>query len=195
MRNFLGKTLIIIFQAQVRTILRMIGVIFAGAILCSGCAHVISTDVLREVNRDIGFAELRKNPQAYKGEMVLLGGVIVEVMYKQEGTLLEIYQTKMDREDRPISLDVSEGRFLAKYDGFLDSEIYRKGREVTIAGMVMGAKIMKLGEIEYHYPYLLIKEIHLWKEEKAKIPEPYPWYPLGPWGPWWPWYYPYWPYW
>jgi hypothetical protein len=31
----------------------------------NGCAHVISGDVLKEVNRDITFGELRKNPEAY----------------------------------------------------------------------------------------------------------------------------------
>ena len=176
---------------------RMIVVIVIAAILFSGCAHVISEDVLKEVNTDINFAELRKNPLAYQGEMVLLGGVIVKVMYKQDRTLLEIYQTEMDREERPVSLDVSGGRFLAQYNEFLDREIYRKGREVTVAGKVKGAKIMKLGEIDYHYPYILIKEIHLWKEKKPEIYEPYPWYPMGPWdmwGPWGPWYYPYRPY-
>jgi outer membrane lipoprotein len=56
-----------------------------------------------------------------------------------------------------------------------------------------------LGEVEYRYPYLLVKEIHLWKEEKPVQHEPYawglwydPWYPWGPWGFWgWhSWYYP-----
>jgi outer membrane lipoprotein len=62
---------------------------------------------------------------------------------------------------------------------------------VTVAGEVKGVKVMKLGEIDYHYPYILIKEIHLWKEQKPEIYEPYPWYPMGPWGPR---YYPFWPY-
>lgn len=176
---------------------KMIVVIIMAAILCTGCAHVISKDVLKEVNRNVGFAELRKSPQFYQGEMVLLGGVIVRVKYKEDVTLLEIYQTEMDREDRPIDLDVSGGRFLAQYGGFLDREVYRKGREVTIAGIVKGAKIMKLGEIDYLYPYLLIRDIHLWETEKPRTYDPYPWYPIGPWGmrgpwgPWGPWYYPY----
>ena len=174
--------------------MKMIMVIVIAAILFSGCAHVISEDILKEVNRDTDFIELRKNPAAYQGEMVLFGGVIIKVMYKQDRTLLEIYQTGMDRKDRPVNLDVSGGRFLARYDGFLDRAIYRKGREVTVAGKVEGVKIMKLGEIDYHYPYILIMEIHLWKEKKPKIDEPYPWYPMGPWGMWGPWYYPYWRY-
>ena len=51
--------------------MKMIVVIVIAAVLFSGCAHVISEDVLKKVNKDIDFAELRKNPLAYQGEMVL----------------------------------------------------------------------------------------------------------------------------
>jgi len=100
----------------------MIMVIVIAAILFSGCAHVISEDVLKEVNTDTDFAELRKNPMAYQGEMVLFGGVIVKVMYKQDRTLLEIYQTGMDREDRPVNLDVSGGGFWRDMTDFLTEQ-------------------------------------------------------------------------
>jgi outer membrane lipoprotein len=152
----------------------------------NGCAHVISGDILEQVNRDITFGELRKSPEAYTGKMVVLGGVIVKSVNKKDGTLLEIYQTEIEDEGMPINLDVSDGRFLAFYEGFLDSEIYRAGRKVTIAGSVRGKLIKKLGQVDYHYPYLIIKEMHLWAEEKWYRYEPYP-YPLYPWRFWDPW--------
>ncbi|MEJ2066561.1 MAG: Slp family lipoprotein [Deltaproteobacteria bacterium] len=167
--------------------------------LLSGCVHAVSRNVLQEVDREITFSALLNDPIAYKGRVVLLGGVIVSTINKQEGTLLEVYETRLDREGRPTDIDRSEGRFLALYEGFLDSEIYAAGRQVTIAGTVQGEKIQPLGEVEYRYPYLLVKEIHLWKEEKPVQHEPYawglwydPWYPWGPWGFWgWhSWYYP-----
>ncbi|MBW1716602.1 MAG: Slp family lipoprotein [Deltaproteobacteria bacterium] len=95
----------------------------------SGCAHVISKEIRQEVDPELTFAELRKDARAHKGKTVLLGGVIVKTVNKEEGTILEVYQTQMDREGRPVKLDVSGGRFLALYKGLLDSEIYRKGRE------------------------------------------------------------------
>ena len=174
---------------------RLLLIVTAVALLW-GCAPVISREILQEVNRGITFAELRKAPQAYRGEVVLLGGVIVKTVNKKEGTLLEVYQAEIDRRDKPINLDVSGGRFLALYEGLLEKEIYREGRRITIAGIVKGAQVMKLGEIDYRYPYLIIKDIHLWKKEQPIRYEPYPW---GPWGPWWypwhprdPWYDPYW---
>jgi len=152
----------------------------------SGCAHVVSRDVLEEVNRDVSFAELRKDPGAYTGKVVLLAGVIVKTVNREDGTLLEIYQTEMESGGMPIHPDVSGGRFLALYEGFLDSEIYRGGRKVTIAGTVRGKQAKKLGQVDYHYPYLIIKEIHLWEEGQWHRYEPYPW---GFWEPRWryPW--------
>jgi len=153
----------------------------------TGCAHIISKDVLEEVSRDITFGELRKNPEAYTGKVVLLGGVIVKSLNKKDGTLLEVYQTEIESEGLPIHLDVSGGRFLALYEGFLDSEIYRAGRKVTIAGSVRGKLVKKLGQVDYHYPYLIIKEMYLWAEEKWYRHEPcsYRLYPWGFWDSWW----------
>jgi outer membrane lipoprotein len=157
-------------------------------VFLSGCVHGISRGVRQEVDREITFAALIKEPTAYQARVVLLGGVIVKTVNKKEGTLLEVYQTRLDREGRPIDTDRSEGRFLALYQGFLDSEIYKAGRQVTIAGTVQGEKVQPLGEIEYRYPYLLVKEIHLWEEEEPVQYEPYPWGPwYDPWDPWGPW--------
>lgn len=162
----------------------------------TGCIHVIPRETLKQVDRQVSFTELRKAPGAHKGKVVLLGGVVVKAVNKKEGTLLEIYQTDIDREGRPVRLDRSGGRFLAFYQSFLDSEIYRKGRKVTIAGVVEDEKVVKIGELDYRYPYLVIKVIHLWREERPFVYRPYP---RGFWDPWWgdpwyPWYSPYWRY-
>jgi outer membrane lipoprotein len=159
-------------------------------VLVSGCVNVISRGVLHEVDREITFSALMKSPNAYQGRVALLGGIIVNTINKQEGTLLEVYQTRLDR-GRPVDTDRSEGRFLALYQGYLDSEIYKQGRKVTLAGTVQGEKVQQLGEIEYHYPYLIIKEIYLWQEEPPVRYEPDPWddsWDLWGWG--WGWYYP-----
>lgn len=157
---------------------RLFGItIIMAMIWLYGCSHVILKDILKEVDTEITFVELQREPQAYREKLVLLGGVIVKAVNKKDGTLIEVYQTEMDRRGRPIKVDVSRGRFLAHYNGFLDSEIYRKYRKVTIVGIVKGEKIMRLGEIEYHYPYLLIKDIYLWIEQLLPIYEPYPWSP------------------
>lgn len=169
---------------MVKTVIRLIMI---GALLGVGCAHVISKDVFREVREDLSFAQLMEDPLAYQGQTVLLGGVIVTSTYDEDGPVLEIYQTELDWERRPKNTDVSLGRFLARYRGFLDNEIYKKGRKVTLAGEVIGVTPLKLGQAEYRYPTLLIREIHLWEKERRTDPrDGYPWSPWGMWGPWGP---------
>ncbi|MFW6147233.1 MAG: Slp family lipoprotein [Thermodesulfobacteriota bacterium] len=170
--------------------IKKVFLIFVALLCLSACAHVIPQDVLQEADRDLSFSALQKAPEEHKGKMVVLGGVIVGLSHKEEGSVLEVYQTALNQRGKPVNLDSSEGRFLALYQGLLESEIYRTGRRVTIAGTVQGSKVKKLGEIDYLYPYILIEEIHLWGEEKAFRYEPYPWdfwYPW--WDPWYPWIY------
>jgi outer membrane lipoprotein len=183
-------------QLKKRKYLGVLGRIAISLFLASalvGCAHVISKETLKEVDQGISFEELSKDPGKYLGKTVLLGGVIVKTENKKDGTLLEIYQTELDSYEAPINTDVSQGRFLAMDKRFLDSEIYRAGRKVTVAGVVNGVESIKLGEIDYPYPYLMIKEIHLWKEELRLRYGPRDW---DFWDPYWvdPWYRWYWPY-
>ena len=173
--------------------MRLTAILFTLLSLFCGCAHVFPEDLLKTVNRGISFKELREDPGRYTGETVLLAGVVVKVEYRDNLSLLEIYQTAMDREDRPVNVDVSGGRFMAQYHGFLDRAIYREGRKVTVVGRIEGVKVRKLGEIDYRYPLIVVRDIHLWKEEKPRVCDPYPWYPMGMRGPFGPWYYPYWP--
>ncbi|MCK4389520.1 MAG: Slp family lipoprotein [Desulfobacterales bacterium] len=60
--------------------------------------------------------------------------------------------------------------------------------KVTIAGEIQGKKIQRLGEIDYTYPLISAKEIHLWppKKEERVFYYPYPYWHY----PWW--YGPYW---
>ncbi len=128
------------------------------------------------------FAELLADPQAHSGKEFRLGGVIVGSEVKKDGTLLEIYQTRVDQQGRPVDLDVSGGRFLAQHRGLLESEIYRKGRRVTVQGTARGQVVRKLGDLDYRYPYLEITDIRLWATEIRVPPDPWPFTGAGPGG-------------
>jgi len=158
-------------------------------LISAGCAPVISKGLRQEVSRDITFKELIKVPEAYKGKIVLFSGVILGSKNTKEGTLIEVLQKPADMEGRPKDVDESDGRFLALYDGYLDTAIYSRGREALVAGEVRDKRVLPLGEIEYTYPLISIKEIHLFKARKEEIfyPYPYPYWWHYPW-----WHYPYW---
>jgi outer membrane lipoprotein len=157
-----------------------------------GCASVISQELRDQVDKELTFKEVLQDPESYKGKIVLWSGVIIETENQQEGTFLKILQKPADPTGRPRDTDESDGRFLALHSEFLDDAVYTQGREVTVGGEVLGERVMPLGEIEYHYPLVLVKEIYLWPTLKRQpfYPYPHPYYPYPPWhDPWW-WYYP-----
>lgn len=157
--------------------------------LLPGCVYVISRDVRREVAPDLSFKEVIKDPDAHKGKLVIWGGVIIDSKNLKEGTRIVVLQKDLNSWGRPKESDESQGRFIVLHPGYADTAIYRKKREITVAGEITGRKVLPIDEIEYTYPVLFPREIHLWTE-RPKAEYPYPYWPY----PWW-WDYPYYPYW
>ena len=158
------------------------GLIIVGYGLFSliGCASVISKQLREQVAKELTLSVVLKDPDAYKGKTVLWCGVIISSVNLKEGTIIEVLQKPPDMQGKPKDVDESEGRFLALYPGYLDVAIYNGGRKVTVAGEVQGKKIQRLGEIDYTYPLISAKEIHLWpaaKEDRVYYPYPYYHYP------------------
>lgn len=176
-----------------KKIIFLIAVVF----LVSSCAHVISKPVREQARTDIPFIAIKENIDKYKGTVFILGGVIITTINTEEGSIIEAIQTPVDRYGSIIDTDKSSGRFMAIEKGYLDPLIYKKGREITIAGELIGSRKKKIGEIEYTYPFFEIKEVYLWKEEKGYYyyPPAYPpymyRYPYWWYDPWW--YGPYYP--
>jgi len=56
----------------------------AVVVFVSGCAHVMSKDILQKVNPEVTFAELQKAPQTYREKVVLFGGVILEGLLSRQ---------------------------------------------------------------------------------------------------------------
>jgi outer membrane lipoprotein len=109
---------------------------------------------------------------------VLLGGEIIRTHNKQEGTTIEILQKRLNRWGRPKDEDDTGGRFLVFADRFLDPVVYSQGRRITVAGTVLGGHAEKIGEVDYVYPLLRAREIHLWQDRsRSVLVYPYPiWY-------------------
>ncbi len=120
-----------------------------------GCAHVVSKELREKAYGEPPPSVLLKDPDSFKGRIVILGGVIISSSNTEGGTYIEVLQKPLDYQGRPEDTDVSSGRFIIFYEGYLDTAVYSQSREVTVAGEVMGKKVRPLGEIQY--PYLLIK--------------------------------------
>ena len=162
---------------------------FLAAVLIFSCAP-LSKEVMQQVDGTLTYQRVQKNPQDFLGKTVLWGGVIVKTTNRQDETVLEIRQSELDIEERPKNVDSSAGRFIVRQAGFLDPVIYKEGREITVAGEIAGKEVHPLGGIEYPYPVILAKEIHLWEKIDPRL-YPYPYWDYPFWGPYG---YPYWRY-
>ena len=132
----------------------------------AACTPVISKDSLNIVDRRVSFTELRKEPERYVGKNLLLGGGIVGVRNMADGSELELVQFAADESGEITDTAASGGRFIAWSSGFLDPALYRPGLLVTLVGEVRGKKTMPLGNVDYTYPVLAVREMHLWKPEE-----------------------------
>jgi outer membrane lipoprotein len=132
-------------------------------LLSAGCSHAISKEVRDDVARDLSIRAIFENPSELRDKTVMLGGVIVESVNKTDGTYIEVIQKPLDSRGHPEETDLSMGRFIVFSGEFLDPLIYSKGRELTVAGELVGGKKGIVGGQEYTYPLIRSREMHLFK--------------------------------
>lgn len=167
--------------------------------LLSACAYPISKELRREATKDLTFPMVLQDPTAYIGSIVLWGGQVIETQNVTGGSEILVLETPLDYQEMPEADKYSRGRFIAKSSTFLDPEVYKKGKKITVAGEIIGKETKPLGKATYTYPLILIKQIHLWRRIRLyPYSTPYDWGWYGPYyGPYdWDWNGPYapWPY-
>ncbi len=147
------------------------------SVILSSCAPAISKRYRQEAAPNVTFPMVFQDPAAYKGSVVIWGGVIIRTVNIKNGSELFILETPLGSGEKPKDIDYSQGRFIAISSSYLDSLVYHEGRKVTLAGEVAGKrKIVSRGGQSYIYPVVTIKEIHLWKKMRAWYPAYYPYY-------------------
>jgi len=177
-------------------------ILIAGILLfLSGCAHILSDEALRSVDPSVEYAQVKADPEAWRGSTLVLGGRIIDVKNEKEGSTLEVLRYFLDRSEEPVSVDEAGGRFLVRTDHFLDPEVFKAGRLVTLTGTVTGSETRRLGEVDYVYPVFRLGELHLLNESYRSYPYPsyyydYPYFGDPFYDPWyrmrfWPYRYPY----
>jgi outer membrane lipoprotein len=116
------------------------------------------------------FSALQKTPDAYKGEVVMLGGRIIETKISSPLSELTVLQVALNSAGRPEDPDQSQGRFIVQAEKILDPEIYRKDMPITVVGTLKGSKIRSIGGFNYTYPLVKPIEIKLWSKAGRSRP-------------------------
>ncbi len=120
-------------------------------------------------------------------QTVLLGGQILRLQLEPERSWAEVVAYPLGRNGRPDLDRLPEGRFWFWTRDLLDPEVYQKGREVTVIGVVEGSRSTTIGKRTLELPVIQAERYYLWPpREKEPVviyappPAPY-WYPPWHW--------------
>jgi len=177
-------------------IMKKIYIILIGALLLSACTPVLNRELMREGARNVPLSQIREHPDAYQGKLFIFGGVIVDTRVTDKGSQIEALSVPVNALGYLGGLEQYGGRFLALYprtSGMLDPIIYKKGREITLAGTFIENRQGKIDEMEYTFPVFEIKQIYLWEEQRDYyMMQAYPYYYNYPYPYYGGWYDPWW---
>ncbi len=139
------------------------------------CASVISEEIRNKANDSLLFSQVQQKPDAYKGQTVVWGGEIIKTETLQDKTtLIEVYQRPLGMRDAPDINSESDGRFIVSSKMFLDPYNYKTGKKITVGGVIEGEEVRPIGQMDYHYPVIISKEIYLWDDSYYRPPDPGP---------------------
>jgi len=135
---------------------------------CSSGPDVVPEAFKTQIDPSLNFSKILNEPDSHQGRVVLLGGEVLSAKRLAEGTRLEILQLPLDSSEEPaIDKTSSQGRFLAFEPSFLDPATLPSQTRVTLVGEVISATHAKLDEMEYRYPTVMIKHLHVWPKTES----------------------------
>lgn len=100
------------------------------------------------------------------GGSYLWGGKILSINNDEGITQLTVVSFPLSDSELPSVKELSTGRFIAHYQGFLEPTDYKIGKQVIILGDLTGFKDGKVSEASYSFPMLRVKDINLLKDAK-----------------------------
>src|SRR2546425_12408046 len=134
----------------------------ACCLLLSGCAssrrdsfpleYQPPPELQSQVEQRISFANVKADPAAYKGRIILLGGEVLTAKRLADRTRLEILHLPLNEFNEPtMNRTASQGRYLAFQKEFLDPATVPPGTRITVVGEVTGTTEGDIDDMEYSF--------------------------------------------
>lgn len=172
-------------------------------VLVAGCAARYPEPIRTDSAELIEFRQAQLSPEQHTGKTARWGGVIASVENSEQQTRIEVVNFRLNNFGRPLVDNESDGRFVVYKDGFVDPEVYKRGRLLTALGDFSGIEEGAIGDFTYHFPVIQATGIELWRPARDGrgavgvgfnygVYDPF-WYSRGFYGPG-PYLYPYGPY-
>lgn len=145
----------------------------------------VPNDIGGNVDPSITLTRVRADQSLAQGQLVRWGGLIARVQNKEGQTWIEIVEKPLTHYGQPVDANVTNGRFIAIFDRFLDPMVFQLGREVTVMGSLQPAVEGKIDEQPYHYAVIAASGFHLWQPRADRHYDDVMIMRGGFWDPWW----------
>jgi outer membrane lipoprotein len=126
-------------------------------LLLAGCSQA-----LQGSPSQVSLASLRESPDAFAGQKMALGGTIVAMHPRENGTDLEVQALPIGRDGQPQRGAPSSGRFIARTGQALDPTLYAPGRSVTVVGQLTPMDHWAFGDATYTFLVITYDDLLLW---------------------------------
>jgi starvation-inducible outer membrane lipoprotein len=144
----------------------------------SGCAAGIPPQFATQVAWDLSFIDIGRHPEAYRGRIVALGGVIAYVEAEEKGhrALVSEVPFEPSGRSRPAVDQLPRGRFILLLPGQTLPSDLRPGAEVTVVGEILGAGTWAGNDVDDRVPVIEARHVKIWG------PSWWPRVQIGVWG-------------
>jgi outer membrane lipoprotein len=173
-----------------------VAVVVLCSALASACAisqpsppagdQVVSDITVRQAQADERLVESvtrSSQPADSALPVVRWGGTIAQVSNRADDvTVVEIVSRPLYSGGRPIHDDRTDGRFLAEINEFLDPEIVKVGRDMTVVGRLSRRQAGTVGESSYLFPVVEVDTYRYWKQVVPVQPRSFPHWNTYPYG-------------
>ena len=109
-----------------------------------------------------------EGPLISADDQVLWGGVVLKTENLVDATQVEILGYPLNRRQRPLTGQEPQGRFIARFNGFVEPLDLPIGRSLTVLGTLGEPVTGKVGEASYRYPEVLVIQSHLWPPQDLR---------------------------
>lgn len=148
---------------------KLLSLFFLSGLFAVGLSACASKPVMDEsgVDKSISPARAVQEP-ALRGQLAQWGGVLISTRNLKDKTQLEILTYPLDERGQPDRNAQPLGRILALKAGYLEALDYPTGTLVTVVGAVAPPESGKIGDADYTYPVIEVKQLHRWPPQAER---------------------------
>lgn len=148
------------------------------ALLCLVASACQSQEVIPDrlegrVDKDLRYSDIKNNPEAHRGKLMLAGGKVLSAKRTQDGTQIEVLHIPLSEDLIPTGKDTeSKGRFVVidrSGDHVSDPAVFDdENQRVTVVGEVLGMTTVQIDDVQQQVPELAVKHITVWDWDRMK---------------------------